>query len=108
MSMLFQQEPHPPCPHCESENTLPFESDELQQEDSSIFFIMLTAFVLIAGYLAFVLASYLLFPLVVFTAIIVTTRVINKKQSRKREHSAVMSPKDYLCLDCSRFFKNTF
>jgi len=93
----------PPCNHCGSVNVLPFEDDTPDRGDTTLFIAILTAVILITGYLLIVVTSYLYYPIVVFGAIIVTTRLINKKQ-QERKTRVLRGPSDYICLDCGRSF----
>ncbi len=97
--------PHPPCAHCGSENVLPFEDDTPYKGDTTLFIILLSAFLVITAYVLLVFTSALYFPIVVFIAIIVTTRMINKHQADRKKRAELGIQRDYMCLDCSRFFR---
>ena len=92
----------PPCPHCGSDNVLPFEEEEKAQSDATLFIVIVLALVLIIGYFLFLISSYLTFPLVVFAAIIISSKLINRQGKEKKVEPHVV--KDYMCLDCSGFF----
>ncbi|UCH95410.1 MAG: hypothetical protein JSV88_00810 [Candidatus Aminicenantes bacterium] len=94
---------YPPCPYCGSENVLPFEEEEKSQSDPTLFIVIVLAVSLIVGYFLFMLSSYLTFPLIVFVAIIISTKLINKQDREKKPEKPV--EKDYMCLDCSGFFR---
>ncbi len=93
----------PTCTHCGSDNVLPFEDEEPQKSDPTLFLVLLSAFLVITGYFLFMITSYLYFPLVVFAAIIVTTRLVNKRERQQKIVKHV--EKNYVCLDCSQFFR---
>lgn len=95
----------PDCILCGSDNVLPFEDDSPAQSDTTLFLVILSAVLVIMGYILFVISSYLFFPLVVFVAIIVTTRLINKQYVDQAKKALLAVPKDYICLDCNGFFK---
>ena len=90
------------CPYCRSHNILPYEDDSGEQSDLPVIIIILTALFLLALYFAFVLTSYMYFPVVVFIAIILTTRVINRQERRKKETVKVKG--EYICLNCDSSF----
>lgn len=94
---------HLNCTHCGSDNVLPFEDEEGLKSDATFFIVLLSAFLIVIGYILFVISSYVFFPFVVFIAIIVTTRMINKRD--REQKTAKPIEKDYMCLDCSRFFR---
>ena len=94
---------NPTCTHCGSENVLPFEDEEGHKSNTTFFIVLLTTVLIIAGYFLLMISSYLYFPAVLFIAIIVITRVINPRD--KEENAGEPVEKDYMCLDCSGFFK---
>jgi hypothetical protein len=94
---------YPSCPHCGSGNVLPFEEDEYRGSDPTLFIIILLAVALILGYFLFMISSYLTFPLVVFVAIIISTKLINRHQKQHKVEKQV--ERDYMCIDCSNFFR---
>jgi len=89
------------CIYCGSENTLPFEEEHKVKSDPSLLIIMITALSLLAVYFAFIITSYLYFPIIVFIAIIISTRIINRKAKKK---TSVESEKNFICLSCNRTF----
>lgn len=93
------------CPFCGSSNILPFEDDSGSESDLPVFIIILTALTVIALYLAFVVASYMYFPVVVFIAIIVSTRIINRQE--KKPERKPLANKDFICLSCNNNFNRT-
>jgi hypothetical protein len=94
---------YPPCPYCGSDNVLPFEDEDRMQSDPTIFIIIVLALALIIGYFLFMISSYLTFPLVVFVAIIISTRLINKRDREEKVEKHIV--RDYMCVDCSGFFR---
>ena len=95
--------PFPPCPHCGSENVLPFEEEEKAQSDATLFIVIVLALALLIGYILFMISSYLTFPLIVFVAIIVSSKLINRQQGENKVE--IHDEKDYMCLECSGFFR---
>ena len=94
------------CPYCRSENVLPFEDDNKISSDLPVIITILTALFILALYFAFVVTSYMYFPVVVFIAIILATRVVNRtEKSRRKKHVAVN--KDYICLSCNNSFSRS-
>lgn len=93
---------YPTCTHCGSSNTLPFEDDSPLRGDDTLFMIFLSIALIMSAYFLFVLSSYILFPLVVFLAIILITRMINKRHHHTKPK--VTRTHDYVCLDCSSYF----
>ncbi|MCK4888308.1 MAG: hypothetical protein KAS21_00375 [Candidatus Aminicenantes bacterium] len=91
------------CPFCGSANILPFEDDSGTDSDLPVFIIILTALIVVALYLAFVVASYMYFPVVVFIAIIISTRVINR-QEKKPQRKILSIDRDFICLSCNSNF----
>ncbi|MCP5048504.1 MAG: hypothetical protein GY940_15145 [bacterium] len=94
----------PFCSHCGSGNVLPFEDDSHTGGDTTLFIAMLAAVLVLCGYLLFVVTSYLYYPVVVFIAIIATTKLINKHQE-ERKQVQLRREADYMCLDCGGFFR---
>ncbi|MEN8222228.1 MAG: hypothetical protein ABFR36_03120 [Acidobacteriota bacterium] len=94
------------CPFCRSENVLPFEDDTKDQSDLPVIVIILTALSVLALYFAFVVTSYMYFPLVVFIAIILTTRVVNR-QERSQRKKIVAVNKEFICLSCNKSFSRS-
>jgi len=94
------------CPFCGSANILPFEDDSGNDNDLPVLVIILTALTVVALYLAFVVASYMYFPVVVFIAIIISTRIINR-QEKKPERELLSARRDFICLSCNNNFNKT-
>ena len=94
---------YPPCPYCGSGNVLPFEEEGRPGSDPTLFIIILLAVSLLTGYFLFMISSYLTFPLVVFVAIIISTKLINRQEREQKVEKHVEW--DYMCLDCSGFFR---
>ena len=92
------------CPYCRSENILPFEDDSKEQSDLPVLIIILTALTLLALYFAFVITSYMYFPVVVFIAIILTTRVVNR-QEKSRKPKIIKG--DFICLNCNTSYSRS-
>jgi len=63
------------CPFCGSDNVLPFEEENEESRDLPVLITLLTALGLLAAYFAFVVTSYLYFPVVVFMGIIISTKI---------------------------------
>lgn len=97
---------HRVCPFCGSDNILPFEDDSGRDSDLPVLIIILTALILIALYLALVVTSYMYFPIVVFIAIILSTRLVNRHENtRKRKH--LSGSRDFICLSCNSSYKES-
>lgn len=94
---------YPPCPYCGSNDVLPFEDEERPQSDPTLFIVIVLALAIIIGYFLFMISSYLTFPLIVFVAIIITTKLINKQERKKKVEKYKV--RDYMCVDCSGFFR---
>lgn len=94
---------YPPCPYCGSDNVLPFEDEERSQGDATLFIIIVLALALIIGYFLFMISSYLTFPLIVFVAIIISTKLINRQERDRKVEKKI--ERDYMCVDCSGFFR---
>ena len=94
------------CPNCGSGNVLPFEDDSGNSDELPVIILILTALSLIALYLAFVVTSYLYFPIVVIIAVIITSRIVNR-QERKRHIRTGHKKKDFLCLTCDKGFSDS-
>lgn len=92
------------CPHCGGDNALPFEDDSPAKEDGTIFIILAAGALLFLGYILLLISTYVFFPGVVFISIIVTTKLINKREREKKKEAAV--PHDYMCLDCGGYFNS--
>ena len=95
---------YPSCPHCDSENVLPFEKEERSEgDDSTLFIIIVLALGLFIGYFLFLISTYLTFPLVVLVGIIISTKLINKQEGEKKVEKPPEG--DYMCVDCGGFFR---
>ncbi len=94
---------YPSCPYCGSDNVLPFEEEERPRSDPTLFIIIVLALALIIGYFLFMISTYLTFPLIVFAAIVITTKLTNKQERGKKVEKHIV--RDYMCVDCSGFFK---
>jgi len=94
---------YPPCPHCGSDNVLPFEEEGRSGNDATFFVIIVLAVALIIGYFLFMISTYLTFPLIVFVAILISAKLINKQEGGKK--AAKHIERDYMCVDCSGFFR---
>lgn len=103
---LTENSNHGVCPFCGSENTLPFEDDSGSDGDLPVLIIILTALIIIAVYLALVVTSYMYFPIVVFAAIIITTRLVNR-QEKTRKRKPLSGAGEFICLSCNRSYKGT-
>jgi hypothetical protein len=95
----------PPCIHCGSTNVLPFEDDSPAKNEATLFIIVLSTVLMVTAYFIFVVSSYLYTPLVIFIAIIIVTRLINKHQGDRKKRAEVVEEWDYMCLDCSRSYR---
>lgn len=96
-------EPILTCPHCGAHNALPFEDDSPSKSDATLTLILITSILLFIGYILLMISTYLFFPGVVFISIIITTRLINRREKEKKE--SIIIPRDYMCLDCGEFFR---
>ncbi|NIM15156.1 MAG: hypothetical protein GTO45_24595 [Candidatus Aminicenantes bacterium] len=67
------------------------------------FIVFLSAFLSITGYLIFMISSYIFFPAVVFLSIIITTRMLNRREKQQKAMEDV--ERNYMCVDCGVFFK---
>jgi hypothetical protein len=94
----------PVCPRCDSEAVLPFEDEETTQTDTTLFFVILSAFLVLTGYFLFMISTYVFFPVVVFISIIVTTRMLNRKEKHRKAMRDI--ERNYMCTDCGEFFKH--
>jgi len=94
----------PVCPRCDSEAALPFEDEDTTRTDTTLFFVIFSAFLLLTGYFLFMISTYVFFPVVVFVSIIVTTRMLNKKEKQRKAMRDV--ERNYMCTDCGAFFKH--
>ncbi len=94
------------CPFCGSTNVLPFEDDSENESDLPVFMIILIALAVVGLYLAFVVASYMYFPVIVFIAIIISTRIINR-QEKKPQKKLLHHSRDFICLSCNSNFNRT-
>jgi hypothetical protein len=94
---------YPPCPYCGSDNVLPFEDEERSQSDTTLFIIIVMALALFIGYFLFMVSTYLTFPLIVFVAIIISTKLINRQEKERKVEKHI--ERDYMCVDCSGFFR---
>lgn len=94
------------CPYCQSDNTLPFEEENGGKGNDSLSIIIFAAVLLVGAYFFFVISSYLFFPFVVFGLIIISSKIINKRdRDRKKADLLPQEKKYYICLDCSSNFK---
>jgi dolichyl-phosphate-mannose--protein O-mannosyl transferase len=91
------------CPHCGSEDILPFESEEEYKDDYSFVIIILSALLLIIGYFFFVISTYIYFPIAIFIFIIISARIINRGEEQRKKAEAI--ERYYLCLECDNSFK---
>lgn len=89
------------CTHCGSENTLPFEEECEKKSDPSLIIIIIAALSLLAAYFAFIVTSYLYFPVIVFIGIVISSKIINRKERKK---TRIERKKNFVCLSCNRNF----
>lgn len=89
------------CIYCGSENTLPFEEEHEIKSDPSLIIIIIAALSLLAVYFAFIITSYLYFPVIVFIAIIISSKIVSRKEKKKTH---IVSEKNFICLSCNRNF----
>jgi len=89
------------CPHCGSNDALPFEDDTPVKTDGTIFIILSTGALLFIGYSFLLISAYLFFPGVVFLSIIIATRWINRRDRVKKGRPVAH---DYMCAECGGFF----
>lgn len=92
------------CPFCQSTHVLPFEEEKDYRHQYPMHIIFISALLVIGGYLIFMASVYISFPLVVLISIIVTTRMINKREREKKRELLKSLDKDYLCLNCDKPF----
>lgn len=92
------------CPYCGSHNVLPFEEESGENRDLPVVLTLLTALGLLALYFAFVVTSYLYFPVVVFMGIIISTKIVNRRENAGRKNKRE-TEKDFICLSCNRDFR---
>ncbi|MCP4147138.1 MAG: hypothetical protein GY757_05255 [bacterium] len=91
------------CPYCGADDLLPFESDEEPGIDYSFLVILLSAFLVFLGYFVFVISSYIYFPVAIFIFIIISAKVINRNDERKKKEATI--ERDYLCAECGGEFR---
>ena len=95
----------PQCPHCGSDDVLPFEEEGKESKtDASMFIVIVSALVLIFGYFFFAISSYIYFPLFIFGLIAVATRFVRNSETVKRKTRK--KPRDYMCVECGGFFRH--
>jgi DNA-directed RNA polymerase subunit RPC12/RpoP len=90
------------CPYCNSTEILPFEDEEDYKFDYSLWVGIFSGILLIAGYFFFMVISYLTFPLIVFSAVIISSRLVNKRVFRRKDTNEEVY---YVCLNCRENFK---
>ncbi len=86
------------CPYCDSDDLLPFESDEKPRDDHTIWVAILSALLVIGGYFLVLISSYMYFPIVLFGFIIFSAKMVNKRGEQKKREA--VQEHDYLCADC--------
>jgi uncharacterized membrane protein YfcA len=95
---------YPACPECGSDDALPFEEENRNTGDPSMWIVVVSALIILGGYFLFALSSYLYFPLFVFILIVVVTRAVNRSEGRRKKKRRT-KPQDYMCVDCGAFFR---
>ena len=92
----------PQCPFCQSFNVLPYEEDDDKKKNDSLTIIILSGLIIISSYLLLMVSLYISFPFVIFTLIIITTKLVNKKEKQVR----ILTNRDFLCLNCDNSFES--
>jgi len=92
------------CPHCKSDNVLPFEEESRGPANESLFIIIFLALAILGAYFLFVISSYLFFPAVVFAFVILSSYLINRQDRKKKKKTTAHVLKEHICLDCSNDF----
>jgi len=94
----------PTCPHCHSEDVIPFEEDnEPDGNDISIFWIIVIATALVLGYFFLTVLTYIYYPLLIFALIIVATRLVRREEQRRKRKKYTV--RDYICTECGSSFR---
>ena len=93
----------PSCPHCGSNDVIPFEEDTGKTWNVSLTVVIISALVLLGGYFLFILSSYLYFPVFILFLIIIAAKWVGNTNRERRQKRS--QPRDYMCLECSQFFR---
>ncbi len=95
------------CPHCGSDDVLPFEDESSHKSETSFSTVLIVAVVIVLGYITLIVTSYIFYQLAIMGALILIAWQINRYKGTKRkrhDRSAI----DYMCVDCGKFFKHTY
>jgi len=94
----------PRCPHCRSDQILPFEEESGPVRNDTFLIIFISAFMLVGFYFLFVLLSYMSYPLMVILLVTFSSWLLNRKE-RRQQKPGIIREKDFLCTDCGQEFR---
>ncbi|MGE5343893.1 MAG: hypothetical protein ACM3SY_20675 [Candidatus Omnitrophota bacterium] len=92
----------PHCPHCGSADVLPFEEDSGSGIKATLLMVIASALVVLFGYFFFALSAYLYFPIFILGIIVISTRLINNRENRRKKRKKL--PSHFMCTECRQFF----
>ncbi len=105
----------PICPHCGSDDVIPFETDEDEGDETgpSLFIVLVSALVVlsvifITGYFV-ALSIYIYFPACILICVAAAAWYVKKQEkykSRRYKSKKKKIPQDYMCLECGAFFNS--
>ena len=99
---MTEAKPH--CPHCMSDNVLPFENGKERPHQDSFTVILLSALFLVLVYFIFLIFSYFNYPLMILITVAVIAFLLGRKE-KKRPPVKQTHDKPFVCLDCNSEFQ---
>lgn len=92
----------PACPRCGSMVVVRAENEANHRSRDTLPLVLLTAFLLLGTYFAFLIYAYLAYPLTVLLFTAAAALVMRWKDTHKRPRSSL--PTQYYCNNCGNYF----
>lgn len=93
----------PTCPVCGSNAVVRAENESNHRSRDTLPLVLITAFLVLGTYFAFVIYAYLAYPLTVLLFTATTALIIRWKETRKRTRPPLQT--QYYCNNCGNYFE---